>query len=189
MKEIVVSWTLLWWLIDGIGLLIWARVAGIPAFFGLGLLQIIVGFGTLYFTNVGDSPLGLLIIPLFLVLILLLVIRKRINTKRNGKDWDKAWVSLGKPLIWNNFWFVIGILPVIVLAFLAEFIVGDNLTLLEHIMWSYAVASYVAALSPPGAYGLSANCFTRWFMRLTIIASVIVAIVLLIAPAYSILSN
>lgn len=182
-KEIIINWTLYWWIIDGIGLLIWARVAGIPAFSGLGLLQIILGLGAVVTNIFGGLLLSFLSIILFPVFILLMVIRHKIPTMQNKCEWDQIWESSGEPLIWNNGWFVVGIAPVIVLAFLAEIIMGDNLTQLEHTLWNCSVALYVAAISPPGAYGLSANCLTRWLVRLATIASIIGAIGLLIASA------
>lgn len=165
MKEIVLVWTLLWWGIDGIGLLAWASVSMTKHLKAIGLLQIILSMFGLAINNSDESAIRFLLLPTLVGLLVLFNWRGRWLSRDDTSNWEQDWKSLGEPRIWTG-WVAIVMLLLLVISIASIVLFRGNLTPFQRNMLAIAIALTVAAFTTPGCYGLGAKWITRWIARL-----------------------
>lgn len=170
MHEVVFRWTLLWWTLDGVGLLLWATVAGGRRLWGFGMAQLAFGLLGLYMMNSSNGMQDILIIPTLVGIICLTTLRNRGWSRRESAKWNKKYKQFGEPTIWTGGCIFI-LLFFMLIALIASTFFVAYLTKLEKNLLELGAASTVVMITGPGGIGLSTSLIARWLMRLITIGS------------------
>lgn len=173
-----INWTAVFWVLDGIGLIVWSFVSPARGLLPVGVAQILCVAARIFLIKENEAS-EILIFPLLLFLIFLVLWRHYMWQKRDKAQWEKRWGQFGNPFVWNG---KISVLLVIVCAVttVSSIALGISNGSLEHLVYACIFGSTVAVFTPPGSYGLSSCFVTRWLVRALTIFSCGFAVGLLI---------
>lgn len=178
MDNAFISYVLVWWILDGIGLLVWSSVSGPRSLLRLGISETIVGVGGVALTLTPWLLPRYLWVPMFVAVLALTLFRLRhrwpVPLQRR---WSARWREIGEPAVWSG-WVLLLTPPAVIAAVILQILWGPRMTAVERTLWSWVIGTSVAAATTPGAFGLGANPALRWTLRLTTPACLAAAIIL-----------
>lgn len=159
LSSLVIRWTLIWWILDGIGLIAWSRAAGPRWLAVLGLGEICLGS----LVSIRHILFPEESIPWNVGLLLGMaaaILCQRYALHGYESDWERQWRKIGASEIWGG----MGCLSVgigLIASFLALHKISD-LDAMERMAWSLMPSLAMATVTPPAAYGFAVNRLLKW---------------------------